>query len=113
MRLAQRDFDRARQLYEPIEGFSNVSVALRQVDDDDRARQVMADAMANAMSEKNRSRSKRPRYTTPEGALAVTKSWESNVISTGAKGAVARPAELPGANLSGWRYRRCWSPRDC
>jgi serine/threonine protein kinase len=45
LRLAQRDFDRARQLYEPIEGFSNVSVALRQVDDDDRARQGMADAL--------------------------------------------------------------------
>ena len=37
----QRDFDRARQLYEPIAGFSNVSVALRQVDDDDRARQQL------------------------------------------------------------------------
>ena len=45
LRLAQRDFDRARQLYEPIEGFSNVSVALRQVDDDDRTRQDLADAL--------------------------------------------------------------------
>ena len=45
LRLAQRDFDRARQLYEPIEGFSNVSVALREVDDNDRARQVMAEAL--------------------------------------------------------------------
>jgi len=45
LRLAQRDFDRARQLYEPIEGFSNVSIALRQVDDDDRARQAMAEAL--------------------------------------------------------------------
>jgi hypothetical protein len=45
LRLAQRDFDRARQLYEPIEGYSNVSVALRQVDDDDRARQGMAEAL--------------------------------------------------------------------
>jgi serine/threonine protein kinase len=43
LRLARRDFDRARQLYEPIAGFSNVSVALRQVDDDDRARQQMDD----------------------------------------------------------------------
>ena len=38
LQLAQRDFDRARQLYEPIEGFSNVSLAMRQVDDDERAR---------------------------------------------------------------------------
>jgi Protein kinase domain len=45
LRLAERDFDRARRLYEPIEGFSNVSVALRQVDDDDRARQGMAEAL--------------------------------------------------------------------
>ncbi len=59
LRLAQRDFDRARQLYEPIEGFSNVSVALRQVDDDDRARQGMADALA-----KKPKPVKRPRYAT-------------------------------------------------
>jgi serine/threonine protein kinase len=45
LRLAQRDFDRARTLYEPIEGFSNVSVALGQVDDDDRARQGLADGL--------------------------------------------------------------------
>ncbi len=45
LRLAQRDFERARQLYEPIEGFSNVSFALRQVDDDDRARQALADGL--------------------------------------------------------------------
>ncbi len=62
LRLAQRDFDRARQLYEPIEGFSNVSVALRQVDDDDRARQEMADALAKKAKPKYRST--RPRYAT-------------------------------------------------
>lgn len=45
LRLAQRDFDRARQLYEPIEGYSNVSVALREVDDDDRTRQGLADEL--------------------------------------------------------------------
>jgi serine/threonine protein kinase len=45
LRLAERDFDRARRLYEPIEGFSNVSVALGQVDDDDRARQGLADTL--------------------------------------------------------------------
>ena len=43
LQLAQRDFDRARRLYEPILGFSNVSVALRQVDDDDRVRQQLDD----------------------------------------------------------------------
>jgi len=59
LRLAQRDFDRARQLYEPIEGFSNVSVALRQVDDDDRARQEMSDAL-----NKKAKPVRRPRYAT-------------------------------------------------
>jgi serine/threonine protein kinase len=67
LRLAQRDFDRARQLYEPIEGFSSVSVALQQVDDDDRARQGMADALAK----KPRSRSRpvqRPHYASRRAA---------------------------------------------
>ena len=59
LRLAQRDFDRARQLYEPIEGFSNVSAALRQVDDDDRARQELADAL-----HQKRKPARRPRYAT-------------------------------------------------
>jgi hypothetical protein len=63
LRLAQRDFDRARQLYEPIEGFSNVSVALRQVDDDDRARQEMSDALNKKPKPKPRS-TQRPRYAT-------------------------------------------------
>ncbi len=43
LRLAQRDFERARALYEPIAGFSNVGLALQQVDDDDRARQELKD----------------------------------------------------------------------
>jgi eukaryotic-like serine/threonine-protein kinase len=63
LRLAQRDFDRARALYEPIEGFSNVSVALREVDDDDRERQGMADALS--LKPKPRSKSKQhSRYAT-------------------------------------------------
>jgi tetratricopeptide (TPR) repeat protein len=45
LRLARRDFELARELYEPIQGFSNVSLALRQVDDDDRARQELNDAL--------------------------------------------------------------------
>jgi hypothetical protein len=45
LRLAHRDFELARELYEPIQGFSNVSLALRQVDDDDRARQELNDAL--------------------------------------------------------------------
>ncbi len=61
LRLAQRDFDRARQLYEPIEGFSNVSGALRQVDDDDRARQGMVDALAKKPKPKSKP-SQRARY---------------------------------------------------
>ncbi len=63
LRLAQRDFDRARQLYEPIEGFSNVSVALRQVDDDDRARQGMVDALAKKPKPKSKP-NQRARYAT-------------------------------------------------
>jgi Protein kinase domain len=55
LRLAQRDFDRARQLYEPIEGFSNVSVALREVDDDDRARQGMTEALSKKTKPKSKS----------------------------------------------------------
>lgn len=60
--LAQRDFDRARQLYEPIIGFSNVSVALRQVDDDDHARQELDDYL--------RLSAKKPRNT------AARRRWQ-------------------------------------
>jgi eukaryotic-like serine/threonine-protein kinase len=63
LRLAQRDFDRARQLYEPIDGFSNVSVALRQVENDDRERQQLADALEKKPKPKSRS-TQRPRYAT-------------------------------------------------
>ena len=59
LRLAQRDFDRARQLYEPIAGFSGVSVALREVDDDDRAREEMDDLLKKPPPKP----SKRPRKT--------------------------------------------------
>ena len=104
LRLAQRDFDRARQLYEPIEGFSNVSVALRQVDDDDRARQghggcAGEEAQAEIQVEPAAA------LCHPEDALAVTKSWESNVLVAGAKGAAA-PGALDGASSHGWRCRR-------
>jgi serine/threonine protein kinase len=63
LRLAQRDFDLARGLYVPIEGFSNVSVALRQVDDNDRERQGMADALNKKPKPKPRSKP-RSRYAT-------------------------------------------------
>jgi hypothetical protein len=66
LRLAQRDFDRARQLYEPIEGFSNVSVALRQVDDDDRARQGLAEELS-----KKPKIAKRTRRTARTGGRAA------------------------------------------
>ena len=45
LRLAQRDYDLARRLYEPISGFSNVSVALREVDDDDDQRRQLDDVL--------------------------------------------------------------------
>jgi len=71
LRLAARDFDRARELYEPIRGFSNVSVALGQVDDEDRERQGLADELhaqpkpQPKPKPKPKSRSKsRPRYAT-------------------------------------------------
>lgn len=56
--LAQRDFDRARQLYEPIEGFSNVSAALREVDDGDRARETMAGALNTKPKARQKSKPK-------------------------------------------------------
>jgi tetratricopeptide (TPR) repeat protein len=62
LRLAERDFDRARRLYEPIEGFSNVTVALAQVDDDDRARQGLVDALNKRPKPKPRS-TQRTRWT--------------------------------------------------
>lgn len=55
LRLAQRDFDRARQLYEPLLGFSNVSVELRQVDDDDRARQEFDESLNKPAKHQRRS----------------------------------------------------------
>src|SRR5580658_6760815 len=72
LRLAERDFDRARQLYEPIEGFSNVSVALRQVDDDDRARQGLAEALNKKPQPVKRSR--RPGRTGRTGGR--TAHWQ-------------------------------------
>ena len=42
LNLAQRDLDRARELYEPIAGFSQVSAALRQVDDGEKTAQQLA-----------------------------------------------------------------------
>jgi serine/threonine protein kinase len=71
LRLAERDFDRARQLYEPIEGFSNVSVALRQVDDDDRTRQSMADAL-----NKKPKPVKRPRYAAHSHSASGRAHWQ-------------------------------------
>jgi eukaryotic-like serine/threonine-protein kinase len=56
LRLAQRDYDRARQLYEPILGYSNVSVALREVDDDDHARQQLDDTLKKPVKTARRQR---------------------------------------------------------
>lgn len=56
LRLAQRDYDRARQLYEPILGFSNVSLALREVDDDDRARKELDDILKKPVKVAKRTR---------------------------------------------------------
>lgn len=61
LRLAQRDFERARQIYEPIAGFSNVSVALRQVDDDDRARKQLDDSLKRRVSRPRRPANLRAR----------------------------------------------------
>jgi serine/threonine protein kinase len=56
LRLAQRDFDRARQIYEPILGYSNVSVALREVDDDDQTRQELDDKLKKSVKVARRPR---------------------------------------------------------
>jgi hypothetical protein len=62
LRLAQRDFERARQLYEPILGFSSVTVALRQVDDDDRAREEMDDVLKKPPPKRQRKPNWRSRW---------------------------------------------------
>ena len=90
MRLAQRDFDRARQLYEPIEGFSNVSVALRQVDDDDRARQGLADALSEEAKAEIEDKPAIAADRPEDRPLAVTKSWESKVLATETKAPARR-----------------------
>jgi hypothetical protein len=45
LRLAQRDLARARELYEPIIGFSNVKVALHQVEDEDLERRQLDEVL--------------------------------------------------------------------
>ena len=62
LQLAQRDFDRARRLYEPILGFSNVNVALRQVDDDDRRRQQLDDYLKQPPPKQRRTSSRLRRW---------------------------------------------------
>lgn len=60
LRYAERDFERARELYEPIRGFSNVSIALRQVDDDDHAREELGDSLKNLKKKAVAKRQRRP-----------------------------------------------------
>ena len=54
LQLAQRDFERARGLYEPILGFSKVDVALQQLDSDDRARRQLDDELKKPVVVKRR-----------------------------------------------------------
>lgn len=61
LRLAQRDYDRARKLYEPIAGFSNVSFALRQVDDDERSGQRLEVQLKDVVRNRKRTASVRTR----------------------------------------------------
>jgi serine/threonine protein kinase len=68
LRLAQRDFERARQLYEPIVGFSEASMGLRQVDDDDRARQQLDDRLNRPV--------KRPVKRPRKRLNARTRRWQ-------------------------------------
>jgi hypothetical protein len=46
--LAQRDFERARGLYEPISGFSKVSQRLEQLDRDEEQQQAVEAAREKA-----------------------------------------------------------------
>ncbi|MBZ5611698.1 MAG: protein kinase [Acidobacteriia bacterium] len=62
LRMAQRDYERARQLYEPLVGFSNVTVALRQVDDDDRARQQLNEALSKPAKPQRRTNRRASRW---------------------------------------------------
>lgn len=57
--LAQRDFERARALYEPVTGFSQVSRKLEQLDRDEDQEQAVADAREKA--QKAAAAHKRPR----------------------------------------------------
>jgi len=62
LRLAERDFERARQLYEPIVGFSNVSLALRQVDDDDRTRRELNDSLNKPVKRQRKTNGRASRW---------------------------------------------------
>ena len=66
LRMAQRDFTRARELYEPILGFSNVNVALHQVDDEDLTRQQLDDVLkkppVKATKTKKAKKQSRPKW---------------------------------------------------
>jgi tetratricopeptide (TPR) repeat protein len=58
LRLAQHDYERARQLYEPIMGYSNVSVALHNLDDSDRSRQRLDEVLRRPAPPAHRKRLK-------------------------------------------------------
>lgn len=64
LRLAERDFARARELYEPILGYSNVNVALRQVEDNDLTRQQLNDGLAKPASKPKQKpkKQRKPRW---------------------------------------------------
>ena len=87
LRLAQRDYDRARQLYEPISGYSNVSVALREVDDDDQARQQLDDTLKKPVKLAKRQHRSPNSEARP---VAVTKSWEAKVLAVGTESGTPR-----------------------
>jgi hypothetical protein len=55
LQLAERDFERARQLYEPILGYSDVNVALRQVDVNDRLREQLGASLNKPLKRTARS----------------------------------------------------------
>ncbi len=63
--IAQRDFERARKLYEPIDGFSNVSRSLEQLYRDEALEQQVQAQRVQAQHNQAKlraARAKRPRY---------------------------------------------------
>ncbi len=57
--MARRDLERARNLYEPILGFSNVNLSLKRVDEEEQLRQKVLEQVRRADAEFRRQEARR------------------------------------------------------